>query len=100
MSTPRTGANILILFALLYLAALVVIGGWQGLKGALGLAFTFLAILYLYLPLVYLGLVPAVDGGAALRRDHRRDHVPDRRRRPQNGGGQRRHGGGRRGWPA
>ena len=25
--------NILILFALLYLAALVVIGGWQGLKG-------------------------------------------------------------------
>lgn len=50
--------NILILFALLYLAALVVIGGWQGLKGALGLAFTFLAILYLYLPLVYLGWSP------------------------------------------
>ena len=50
--------NILILFALLYLAALVVIGGWQGVKGALGLVFTFLVILYLYLPLVYLGWPP------------------------------------------
>ena len=47
--------GILILFAVLYLAALVIIGGWQGLKGALGLAFTFLAIIFLYLPLVYLG---------------------------------------------
>ena len=50
--------GILILFALLYLAALVVIGGWQGAKGALGLVFTFLVILYLYLPLVYLGWPP------------------------------------------
>ena len=50
--------GILILFALLYLAALVVIGGWQGVKGALGLVFTFLVILYLYLPLVYLGWPP------------------------------------------
>ena len=50
--------GILILFAVLYLAALIVIGGWQGLKGALGLAFTFLAIIYLYLPLVYLGWPP------------------------------------------
>ena len=50
--------GVLILFALLYLAALVVIGGKQGLKGALGLAFTFLSIIYLYLPLVYLGWPP------------------------------------------
>ena len=50
--------GILILFAVLYLAALVIIGGWQGLKGALGLAFTFLAIIFLYLPLVYLGWPP------------------------------------------
>ena len=32
--------------------------GKQGLKGALGLAFTFLAIIFLYLPLVYLGWPP------------------------------------------
>ena len=50
--------GILILFAVLYLVALVIIGGWQGLKGALGLAFTFLAIIFLYLPLVYLGWPP------------------------------------------
>lgn len=50
--------GILILFAVLYLAALVLIGGWQGFKGALGLAFAFLALLYLYLPLVYLGWPP------------------------------------------
>ncbi|MFR3226277.1 MAG: YibE/F family protein, partial [Blautia massiliensis (ex Durand et al. 2017)] len=40
--------GILILFAVLYLAALVLIGGWQGFKGTLGLAFAFLALLYLY----------------------------------------------------
>ncbi|MFR3790602.1 MAG: YibE/F family protein [Blautia massiliensis (ex Durand et al. 2017)] len=50
--------GILILFAVLYLAALVLIGGWQGFKGTLGLAFAFLALLYLYLPLVYLGWPP------------------------------------------
>lgn len=49
---------VLLLFAALYLVALVVIGGKQGLKGALGLAFTFLAIIFLYLPLVYLGWPP------------------------------------------
>ncbi|HJB41921.1 MAG TPA: YibE/F family protein [Candidatus Gemmiger avicola] len=50
--------GLLLLFAALYLVALVVIGGKQGLKGALGLAFTFLAIIFLYLPLVYLGWPP------------------------------------------
>lgn len=50
--------GVLLLFAVLYLVALVVIGGKQGLKGALGLAFTFLAIIFLYLPLVYLGWPP------------------------------------------
>lgn len=50
--------GVLLLFAALYLVALVVIGGKQGLKGALGLAFTFLAIIFLYLPLVYLGWPP------------------------------------------
>ena len=50
--------GVLLLFAALYLVALVVIGGKQGLKGALGLALTFLAIIFLYLPLVYLGWPP------------------------------------------
>ena len=50
--------GVLLLFDALYLVALVVIGGKQGLKGALGLAFTFLAIIFLYLPLVYLGWPP------------------------------------------
>ena len=50
--------GVLLLFAALYLVALVVIGGKQGLKGALGLAFTFLAIIFLYLPRVYLGWPP------------------------------------------
>ena len=50
--------GVLLLFAALYLVALVVIGDKQGLKGALGLAFTFLAIIFLYLPLVYLGWPP------------------------------------------
>ena len=50
--------GVLLLFAALYLVALVVIGAKQGLKGALGLAFTFLAIIFLYLPLVYLGWPP------------------------------------------
>ena len=50
--------GVLLLFAALYLVALVVIGGKQGLKGALGLASTFLAIIFLYLPLVYLGWPP------------------------------------------
>lgn len=45
-------------FILLYLAALGLVGGKQGLKGALGLAFTFISILYIYLPLVYRGYSP------------------------------------------
>ncbi len=55
--SPDRG-GVLLLFAALYLVALVAIGGKQGLKGALGLAFTFLAIIFLYLPLVYLGWPP------------------------------------------
>ena len=45
-------------FALLYLAVLILVGGKQGLKGALGLVFTFLCILFVYLPLVYRGMSP------------------------------------------
>ncbi|MDD3253328.1 MAG: YibE/F family protein [Lachnospiraceae bacterium] len=50
--------EIIIGFALLYLLALCVIGGWKGARGALGLIFTFASIIYIYLPLVYLGYSP------------------------------------------
>lgn len=45
-------------FAALYLLVLCLVGGWQGVKGALGLIFTFLSILWVYLPLVYRGWSP------------------------------------------
>ena len=48
----------IIAFALLYLVALCVIGGWKGAKGALGLIFTFGCILLVYLPMVYRGWSP------------------------------------------
>ncbi len=45
-------------FAALYLLVLCLIGGRQGVKGALGLIFTFGCILFVYLPLVYRGYSP------------------------------------------
>lgn len=45
-------------FAVLYLAILCIVGGKKGLRGALGLVFTFGAIVYVYLPAVYLGNSP------------------------------------------
>ncbi len=48
----------IIAFALLYLVALCVIGGWKGAKGSLGLIFTFGCILLVYLPMVYRGWSP------------------------------------------
>ena len=44
--------------AVLYLGTLCVIGGKKGIRGALGLVFTFAAIIYVYLPLVYQGHSP------------------------------------------
>lgn len=45
-------------FVVLYLLALCLVGGLQGVKGALGLIFTFGAILFIYLPVVYMGYSP------------------------------------------
>ena len=42
-------------FAAAYLLVLCLVGGKQGIKGALGLVFTFFCILFVYLPLVYRG---------------------------------------------
>jgi uncharacterized membrane protein len=47
-------------FAILYFALLCLIGGKQGLKGAIGLAFTFFTILFVMIPLIYLGGDPFV----------------------------------------
>lgn len=44
--------GVLLLFAGLYLLTLCLVGGRQGIKGALGLLFTFLCILFVYLPMV------------------------------------------------
>ena len=49
---------VIYLFAGLYLLALCLVGGKQGVKGALGLVFTFACIILVYLPLVYQGCSP------------------------------------------
>lgn len=49
---------VIYIFALLYLLALAVIGGKQGVKGCLGLIFTFFCVIFVYLPLVYLRFSP------------------------------------------
>lgn len=49
---------VIYIFALLYLLALCVIGGRQGIKGCLGLIFTFFCVIFVYLPLVYLRFSP------------------------------------------
>jgi uncharacterized membrane protein len=55
-SQDRTG--VLLIFAALYLLALCVVGGKKGIRGAAGLLFTFAAIIFYYLPLIYLGRSP------------------------------------------
>ena len=49
---------VIYIFALLYLLALCIIGGKQGIKGCLGLVFTFFCVIFVYLPLVYLRVSP------------------------------------------
>lgn len=46
---------VIYLFGILYIAVLVIIGGRQGLKGAAGLAFTFFAMVFVDIPMVYRG---------------------------------------------
>lgn len=55
-SQDREG--VIYLFAGLYLAALVIIGGWKGVRGALGLVFTFFAMIFVEIPMVYRGYSP------------------------------------------
>ena len=50
--------GVIYIFALIYLLVLCLIGGKQGIKGCLGLAFTFFCVIFVYLPLVYLKYSP------------------------------------------
>ena len=50
--------GIIYIFALIYLLVLCLIGGKQGIKGCLGLVFTFFCVIFVYLPLVYLKYSP------------------------------------------
>ncbi len=44
--------------ALVFCAALILIGGWQGLRALLGLVFTFVCIVWILIPLVLQGWPP------------------------------------------
>ncbi|MBS5646854.1 MAG: YibE/F family protein [Lachnospiraceae bacterium] len=49
---------VIYLFAGLYLLLLCVIGGKQGIRGSLGLIFTFISVIFIYIPLIYRGFSP------------------------------------------
>ncbi len=54
----RDRGGVLLIFAGLYLFTLCLVGGKHGAKGALGLLFTFLSIIFVYLPMVGRGWSP------------------------------------------
>ena len=49
---------VIYIFAALYLLALCVIGGRQGIKGCIGLVFTFFCVIFVYLPMIYRNISP------------------------------------------
>lgn len=49
---------VIYLFAALYILALCLVGGKQGIKGSAGLIFTFFCVIFVYLPLIYRGVSP------------------------------------------
>ena len=49
---------VIYIFAALYLLALCVIGGRQGIKGCIGLLFTFFCVIFVYLPMIYRNISP------------------------------------------
>ena len=52
---------IIYVFVLLFLAMLWAIGGKKGLKSALGLIFTFVCIVFLFIPMLYRGYSPVIS---------------------------------------
>ena len=51
-------SNIIYIFVGLFLIMLWIIGGKKGFKSAIGLVFTFICIIYLFLPMLYKGYSP------------------------------------------
>lgn len=51
-------SNIIYMFVGLFLLMLWIIGGKKGFKSAIGLVFTFICIIYLFLPMLYKGYSP------------------------------------------
>lgn len=51
-------SNIIYIFVGLFLLMLWIIGGKKGFKSAIGLVFTFICIIYLFLPMIYKGYSP------------------------------------------
>lgn len=49
---------VIYIFAALYILALCLVGGKQGVKGSVGLIFTFFCVIVVYIPLVYRGVSP------------------------------------------
>lgn len=49
---------VIYIFAALYILALCLVGGKQGVKGSIGLIFTFFCVIVVYIPLVYRGVSP------------------------------------------
>lgn len=70
---------VIYLFAGLYLLSLLLVGGVQGLKGCLGLVFTFFCVIFCVpasdLPKIF----SLLDRRFYLLSHHTGDHVPDRR---------------------
>lgn len=54
----RDRGGVIALFGLLYLVALVAVGGKQGLKASAGLVITFFIIIFIWIPLIYLRVSP------------------------------------------
>lgn len=53
--------NILYLIILFFIAVLWLIGGKKGLNSAIGLVFTFVCIIFLFLPMIYRGVSPILS---------------------------------------
>ena len=53
--------SVIYIFALIYLLALCMIGGKQGIKGCLGLVFTFFCVIFVYLPLGVSEILTVLD---------------------------------------
>lgn len=57
----RDRGSVLLIFAALYLFLLCAVGRGKGVRAAAGLLFTFACIVYLMIPLIYLGISPVIS---------------------------------------